>query len=381
MKFNIQAKLFLGFIILLIAVMVLQSTATSITVRENVYKIIPPGTTTISYYEGETAEESKLTIRSTSGPPAEVNPEQVLSELNTSFFGIIFGTLIVSILLSFILSRMFVKPIRSIAGVTRAIAAGDYSKRVNLKTRDEIQELANSVNNMAENLEKTEMLRRELVSNVSHELATPLTNIQGYVEALRDGVVAGEDREKETLGIIAEEAARLEHIIDDLRELSRIESSAFTLSRESIHLDEAIERVVVSVQPQVDEKRISLRTGIPPDLPEVNADRDRITQILVNLLGNAVRFTPKGGWIEVNAVHEHNYVKVSVRDNGCGIPAQDLPHIFERFYRVDRSRSRGTGGTGIGLAIVRQLVHAHGGTIAVASEEGVGTTFSFTLPL
>jgi signal transduction histidine kinase len=231
---------------------------------------------------------------------------------------------------------------------------------------------------MAADLEHAEQLRRNLVADVAHELRTPLSNIQGYLEAIRDRVVKPNTA---TIHSLNEETALLSRLVDELQVLSLAEAGKLKLVYQAEDITRLIKRAVTSWQPQVAVKEISLSIDLPDNLPLVNIDRQRVNQVLHNLLENAVAHTRKGGTITVAAAKQGDWVEISVSDTGEGIPAEDLPNIFERFYRVDRSRARATGGSGLGLTIARRLVEAHGGQITVQSELGKGSRFSFTLPI
>lgn len=228
-------------------------------------------------------------------------------------------------------------------------------------------------------LRKLEQLRRDFVANVSHELRTPLTTIQGFVEAMQDGMAGdGAVREK-YLQVIHEETIRLNRLIHDLLDLSLLESGKVEWEINLVELPHLLSRVLFKFQPQITALGLTVRQKIPADLPPILANEDRVEQVLINLLGNAVRFSSPGGLIELDARAEGEEVTVCIADNGPGIPPGDLPHIWERFYRVEKSRARSRGGTGLGLAIVRHIIEAHGGRVAVYSEPGRGSTFCFTL--
>ena len=234
---------------------------------------------------------------------------------------------------------------------------------------------------------RTERLRRELTANVSHELRTPLTSIKGFTETLLGGAMADEDARRRFLTIIDSEATRLMKLVDDLMDLSRLESRAVSMEPAPVRLDRLAAEAVSRMRPQAERHLVNLRLrGAAPDgSPEYAAgtalaDRDRIVQVLTNLLDNAIKFTPEGGTVEVSVGGMPSEVAVSVSDTGRGIPPDDLPRVFDRFYRVERSRSRGPGGTGLGLAIAKHIVEAHGGRITVTSRVNAGSTFTFTLP-
>ncbi|MBI3028148.1 MAG: HAMP domain-containing protein [Candidatus Rokubacteria bacterium] len=230
-------------------------------------------------------------------------------------------------------------------------------------------------------LRRLERVRTEFVANVSHELRTPLTAIRGYLETLLEGGLDERDNARRFLEIVSRHTERLGRLLDDLTDLSNIELGKVALELQPTELGEALEAVVAIIEPRAAGKDVSLAADLPPDLPRVLADADRLAQILINLLDNAVKFTPAGGRVTVTAAARDQMVEIAVADTGIGIPSTDLPRITERFYRVDKARSRELGGTGLGLAIVKHLVQAHGGALGIESEAGKGTTVRFTLPL
>ena len=292
----------------------------------------------------------------------------------------VFAAVLVAVTVSVIFSRRIVAPLRAMMSASQRIADGRYDERVSVSGSDELAQLAERFNRMAERLEQTESMRRQLIGDVSHELRTPLTAIGGYMEGLTDGVLPATP---ETFEQVRMEASRLSRLVDDLQELSRVEAGSYRLDVHPVALSALVETTVKRLSHQFDEKQIRLTRSLPADLPPVLADEDRITQVLTNLLGNALAYTLAGGEVTLSAAKTGDEMLVSVKDNGFGIPAESLPHIFDRFYRVDKSRSRAAGGgSGIGLTIAKALVEAHGGRIWVESMgEGQGSTFSFTLPI
>jgi len=286
--------------------------------------------------------------------------------------------IVIALVLTFVLSRRLSSPIGVLAKAARRLGGGDLSQRVQLKGKGEVGVLAQAFDSMATDLEHAEQLRRNLVADVAHELRTPLSNIQGYLEAIRDRVMKPNAT---TIRSLNEETALLSRLIDELQELSLAEAGELKLIYQVEDIAKLVKQAVNSWQPQVAAKEILLSLDLPDNLPLVNIDRQRVNEVLYNLLENAVVHTSKGGTINVAATRHGDWVEISVSDTGEGIPAEDLPNIFERFYRVDRSRARATGGSGLGLTIARRLVEAHGGEIAVQSELGKGSSFSFTLPI
>ena len=287
---------------------------------------------------------------------------------------------------SVLISRWVVSPVKAMTSASQRIAEGDYSKRIpglnsgSIGNVDELNQLAVSFNQMAEKIEKTESMRRQLIADVSHELRTPLTAIKGSMEGLMDGVLPAI---KETYQNVHQEADRLRRLVDDLQELSRVESSGIKPDMKTLKVNQVLKTAVKRMRPSYLEKKVTLKEDIPAHLPLVKADADRILQILINLLSNALQFTPVKGEVIISAVADKKDITISIADNGIGMRSQDLAHIFERFYRADKSRSRHEGGgSGIGLTIAQSLVHAHGGRIWAESQgEGKGSKFSFTLPI
>lgn len=299
--------------------------------------------------------------------------------------------LVAAVTVSIFVSRRVVNPIRQMMQASRYIAAGHYRERVEVASQDELGQLARSFNQMAATLEQTEAMRRDLIGNVAHELRTPLASIKGYMEGLMDGVLPAE---ADTYQQVYREADRLQRLVNDLQELSRVEAGAFELNCRPLDLTELIRQTASRLLPQFEEKGVALTVELPASLPPVLADEDRVSQILLNLVGNALQYTASGGTVIITAgmasarqiPTEHppneNQLLVTIRDNGSGIAPEHLPHLFTRFYRVDKSRSRAGGGSGIGLTITRHLVEAHGGHIwAESAGEGQGSTFSFSLPI
>jgi signal transduction histidine kinase len=290
---------------------------------------------------------------------------------------IVAGTL-VALFLTLLLSRSILRPVTALIGAARAMEKGDLRQRVEVTTKDEIGELAQAFNAMADGLERLEQLRRNLVTDVAHELRTPLANIRGYLEALQDEVV---EPSPQMIASLHEEAMLLSRLVDDLQELALAEAGMLTLARQPIQIQEVVNKAVTLVENQANAKGLAIEVCLPADLPLVDADAERMSQVVRNLLNNAVTNTPSGGKILITARQLDSQVEVSVQDTGIGIDAEHLPFVFERFYRADQSRARRTGGAGLGLAIVKQLVEAQGGQVGIASQPGLGTTVTFTSPV
>jgi signal transduction histidine kinase len=276
------------------------------------------------------------------------------------------------------LARGMTQPLRDMAKAARQMERGDYRQRVVTTSRDEVGQLAVAFNRMSSELESLERVRRDLVANVSHELKTPISALRAHLENLLDGV---EQPNPETLEVMLAQSERLGRLVDQLLELSRLESGDLPLHREQVRLRPLIARVLSEIEVTRADRDVELEQEVSEDLPPVFADAERVHQVLFNLLDNAVRFTPSGGQVRVTASRQNGTVDVAVQDTGPGIAPEHLPRVFERFYRVDTARSRDEGGTGIGLAIARSVVEAHGGRIWAESEPGRGSRFTFELPV
>ena len=284
----------------------------------------------------------------------------------------------VALFLARLLSLGMTRPLRDMAHAAGRMAQGEYSQRVRTGSRDEVGQLAAAFNAMSAELEQVERLRRDLVANVSHELKTPISALRAHLENLLDGV---ERPDRETIEVMLRQSERLGRLVEQLLDLSRLESGDIPLDLGAVHLGPLVERVRAEVTVAAGERDVALEVDIPPDLAPVLGDRERIHQVLFNLLDNAVRFASAGGSVRVTARGAGERCEVRVSDTGPGIPPEHLPFVFERFYRADPARAREDGGTGIGLAIARSIVEAHGGSIRAESEVGSGTTFTFDLPV
>jgi histidine kinase len=291
----------------------------------------------------------------------------------------VIASVLAALLVSFFLSRRIVAPIQTLSIASQSIANGHYEERVPVNGSDEIAQLAARFNQMATQLEQVEAMRRQLIGDVTHELRTPLTSIKGYMEGLVDGMLPSTP---ETFNQIHHEADRLSRLVDDLQELSRVEAKAYSLNVRSVPISNLVQATIKRLSPQSTAKHIILHSSLPTDLPPVLADEDRITQVLVNLVANAIQYTPESGEVTISAKRQVDEIHISVKDTGIGIPPNRLANLFTRFYRVDKSRSRNSGGgSGIGLTIAKHLVEAHRGRIWVESAgEDQGSTFSFSLP-
>ena len=247
--------------------------------------------------------------------------------------------------------------------------------------KDNIAEGAVFVFHDITELKRLEEVRKDFVANVSHELRTPISSIKGYAETLLDGKVNNEDTVKEFLGIIYQDSNRLANLIDDLLDLSKIESGKMSIEFEPLDILPIVKRCANVLEKSAKDKALVIKLDVPADLPKVLGDHKRLSQVFLNLLDNAIKYTPEGGAITLSASSKENVIQVDVSDTGIGISEKDLPRIFERFYRVDKARSRELGGTGLGLSIVKHIVQAHAGQVWVRSTLGIGSSFSFTIPV
>ncbi|NWJ47711.1 MAG: HAMP domain-containing histidine kinase [Chloroflexi bacterium] len=289
-----------------------------------------------------------------------------------------FASLITALVISLVMSSRLSQPLRALGIAATRIASGKYSERVRAPAIKEMSDLAYCFNQMAETLQENESRRRELIADLAHELRTPLTAIEGHMEGLIDGVL---EPTPVTFGIVQREARRLHRLSEELSELSRVESGMLKLNLEKQLPLEVLNEVIAKVSPQFEFKGVRLE--IDPAAAKASAikgDRDRIEQVLINLLSNALRYTEKDGYVKLHANNMSDGVEFKVEDNGGGISQEHLKHVFERFYRADKSRSRGaSSGSGIGLTIAKYLIQAQGGDIWIESEPGKGTTVHFSL--
>jgi len=285
----------------------------------------------------------------------------------------------VALALSTIVSTRIVRPVRELAGAAQQIAHGAHTARVPARGTDELAELAGAFNEMAASLERAEQIRSQLLADVAHELRTPLATVESYIEALSDGVLAIDE---ENWGVIRAETSRLNRLVDDLQKVSRAQAHQLDLHVAPVAAAALVSDAVKAAQPAYTAKGVGLKADIAPHVPAIEADSERIAEVLANLLTNALRHTPAGGSVTVSARQRDARLEIAVADNGEGIAPEHIDRVFARFYRVDPARSRASGGTGIGLAIVRAIVEAHGGTVTATSPgTGSGTTITLLLPI
>jgi len=271
-----------------------------------------------------------------------------------------------------------VKPIKTLTSATKRLAKGDFDVELGLKRKDELGALARSFNEMAVGLKQLERMRQEFVSNVSHEIQSPLTSIAGFAKALKDMKTIAEDERIQYLDIILTESGRLSRLSDHLLRLASLDSDRHPMAYATFRLDEQIRQAVVSCEPLWSEKNIQVDLDLP-QAAEITADKDQLNQVWTNLLGNSIKFTPEGGFIHVEVQARLEGYTVTLTDSGIGIAPEQLDRVFERFYKTDRSRNRSVG-SGLGLAIVKKIVELHGGDIRIESQIGRGTTVIVHLP-
>jgi signal transduction histidine kinase len=311
-------------------------------------------------------------------PDMRVMKNERVEVVNLSY--VITGLLgvLLAFLLSWYLADRISKPLSELTLATSGIAGGEYGRQVNVKGGREVEELAVAFNALSEGLERNEVLRKSMIADISHELRTPLAAQRGYLEALQDGVI---DLKPEAIDVLVKNNALLARLVEDLQQLSLVDAGQLELDLMQVDMEEAMRLAASSFEHDLADKGISLAIEAAVDLPRVKADKGRISQVLGNLLTNSIQYTPRGGSITLGARYGEKWVSISVSDTGPGIEEAELPFIFDRFHRTDRSRARDTGGTGLGLSIAKGLVEAHGGRIWAESKMGEGTTISFTLPI
>jgi signal transduction histidine kinase len=301
-----------------------------------------------------------------------------INTLNRILLGVTVCTLLVALVVGVAMARSVSAPISRVIETTGRIAEGRYEQRVEHRTDiKELHQLTGAINGLADSLQKQELLRKRLSADVAHELRTPLATVQSHLEAMIDGIWAADPSR---LKSCHEEILRLSRMVQDLHKLSKYEGEDLKLERTRFDLGELARAIVLNFEHEFKNKSVALELRTGPIPAPVLADRDKLSQVLVNLLANALKFTPAGGRVEMVIAPQQRGVQMVLRDTGIGIAAADLPNIFERFYRADPSRNRLSGGSGIGLAIVKAIVDAHQGTVTVESQPGRGSTFTVFIP-
>jgi len=280
-------------------------------------------------------------------------------------------------LLSYLLTRRVLRPLVQMSEASRLIAAGNFSTRVENLGNDEIGDLGLAFNRMSSSLEQLEHLRKSMVTDVAHELRTPLTNLRGYLEGLSDGVIAPD---KATFELLQQENLRLVTLVEDLGQLARADAARAYLDRQPVDLPGCVNEMLTLYRMNFEEKHIRVTTRFRAGGPKLLGDRDKLLQAIRNLVDNCWRYTPPGGTVEISSARTPGGIRIDFINDGPGISAADIPYIFERFFRAEFSRSRDAGGAGIGLAIVKQLIEAHGGQVGAESVSG-RTRIWFELPM
>ncbi|MFH1647761.1 MAG: ATP-binding protein [Chloroflexota bacterium] len=310
------------------------------------------------------------------GPAAQASLEFLQNLGRTLWIAGILGV-VLAIILGWLFTRQIVAPLRKVSEAARRVAAGDFTQKVDTRGTSELAELGGSFNVMAAALDRDRESRKNLVADIAHELRTPLSVLQGNVEAMQDGVL---EASAENLSLLHQETLLLARLVEDLRTLSLAESGQLKFNSRATDLNELFSKVLEALRTRFESKNIRLELEAPDRLAPVRVDNLRTEQVIRNLLNNAFQYTLEGGKIVVRLTPDADGIEASIADSGPGIPPEHLPRVFDRFYRVDRSRARSTGGSGLGLAIVKQLVEAQGGSVWVTSRVGRGSTFFFYLP-
>jgi len=321
-----------------------------------------------------------------------IDNKQTVQSLNTEVLSLILEAVLIgfaiAIAISLIVSKTLLSPIQGMTKAAEAMADGDFSRKIRVESEDEIGILAKTFNDMAtqietmlEELKNAEKLRREFVANVSHELRTPLTSIRTYAETISDSESIPQDTEEEFLRVIINECDRMTKIVQDLLVLSRLDSGNSKLTVEWFSIEKSVRDVYAAIALEARKRSHVLNLELQWKMPMIKGDRARIEQVLMNIITNALKYTPDGGTIDIYGGRAGSEIWIKIEDTGIGIPREDLAHVFDRFYRVDKARTRESGGTGLGLSIAREIVTMHGGTIEIDSTLGVGTIVALTLPI
>lgn len=284
----------------------------------------------------------------------------------------------IALVVGALLASSLTRPLRELKQAAQRMAGGDLDQQVVIRSQDEIGELGQTFNQMSRELAHSNRMRRQMTADIAHDLRTPLTVIAGYVESMRDGVLAPTPQRLE---VIYAEIERLQRLVEDLRTLSRAEAGELTLNRQMLPAGRLLQQAAAVFQHQAEQRGVRLQVQVAPDLPEIWVDEPRMMQVLGNLMTNALRYTPQGGAVTLLAGRDGDRAVLQVSDTGSGIPPEDLPHVFDRFYRGDPARSEQNGESGLGLAIARAFVQAHGGEIGATSQPGQGSTFTISMPL
>jgi len=357
---NFRVKLILSYIGVILAVIVFSFLFSSIFVKQSFIRIII----------GNWPREVEFLLGL-----------QITKFLNTVRMTLVWSGIIsifIGIGVALIVSTIIVKPLKEMQKLAKRISQGDYSARIGLKSRDEIGELASSLNHMAEQLTDIENMRKKLIQNVSHDLRTPITSIKGYLELLEDENFTEEEKIK-SINTIQKEVERMERIVKEITRLSVIDSKNYPLNIEKLELNSVVGELMPIIGIEAEKKKIQIKNDSLQKEIFIIGDKEKVKEIIINLLINAIKFTNEG-FIRISTSQNKNYASLIIEDTGIGIDSEDMPHIFERFYRGEKSRSQDYSGLGIGLAIVKELVYMQNGSIEVESETNKGSKFTVKFP-
>jgi signal transduction histidine kinase len=345
------------------------------------------------YHEGDQINASELArgtpvqingqavgavLTTAAAPELDPREQQYLDRTNRAVLLAALGATVIAVLLGFLLARTLTTPLRELTTAIRAMAGGKLNQAVPVRSQDELGELATTFNQMSADLARSNELRRQMTADIAHDLRTPLSVLLGYLESLRDGVLKPTP---ERLDVLYGEAQHLTRLVEDLRTLSLADAHELSINCRSVPPRALLDRLAADYQHQAGQCGVSLCVEADEKLPVINVDEERMMQVLGNLVSNALRYTPRGGWITLGARASDHQVTLMVRDNGAGMTPEVLPHVFERFYRGDESRTQSSGESGLGLAIAKSIVELHGGQISAESAgPGTGSTFAIVLP-
>jgi signal transduction histidine kinase len=361
-KFNLQWKLTLSFLAVVILAIIIVSFSANYYIHR--------------YFQEFCEASGNIMPRCFSGEAGR----GFLMSINRSLVWVGGLGAIISIMFGYFLSKLILSPLQKVILAIKKFSAGDYTTRITAKTGDEINDLIEMLNEMFSSLEKLEKLRKDLVANLSHELSTPLTNIYGYLEALNDNVINNEPERSKAISLVKKEAERLIYLTKELKKLAILESDNFSLSLEDVELNGLIEKICEKFRLRIAQKNIDFHKTFDPELPVIKIDPSKFEQVIFNLLDNAIKYSTDNGTIELKTWQEAGRIAFSIKDNGQGIEREDLPFIFERFYRADKARTKKDDSIGIGLTIAKKIVEAHKGEIEVKSEKNKGSEFIVYLP-
>ncbi len=316
----------------------------------------------------------------TASEPPGLNPQeaQFLQRTNEALIFAMLGALLVALAIGILLARTLTRPLQALTHAAQSITQGQLEQEVKVSANDEIGQLAVAFNRMSQEVARVNQLRRQMTADIAHDLRTPLTVISGYVESIRDGDLKPTP---ERFALIYSEIERLQNLVGDLRMLSMADAGELSLNPQSLSPKNLLERAAALFRHQAEGQNVAIQVKAGDDLPNFRVDEARMIQVLGNLISNALRYTLSGGTIILAAQSFGDELEIRVEDTGVGIPEDELPHIFNRFHRGDKSRHTETGETGLGLAIVKALVEAHGGSVMAESKPGEGTTIRLVFPI